>query len=880
MTTPEISFEEIAARYGEVRSLARWPSTNHVWSSLDKFLDSAVVESGIHSILLGELILDIYIEVRHGAPAYVHFHGNCPRAAGFKLPVFSGSNVLGSLKVTKIVPSDPVLLLEDSLELSWHAGSSSCNLQAAYRAIFGKVFAFTAATEVVFWGGSGGGFAALYYSYFFPGSTAMVWNPQTRILGYLVEPVNKYLRVAFGTTLDDVEPIPREIEHDVSRLYRNGYENRIIYIQNDEDWHVAEHLGTFLGALNVDCASLESGGYDGIVAPNAYLFVGNFSKDHQPPSNVEIHYALQECHSVHGDPLQFTFGRLINKRHGASCSPSWVVEALLSRRMDYFRPDWPHYSACPAVDTATPYGIVLSTGVVIDASPDGEVDWRMAFDRDVSTNIHELYSLVHVGRLLSAYCERKDSLLLEAGVAILRHFLAFIKSPQALELVMTNRGYSSADHSMSIRANVLVKLLQTIQQGESRLADGRLIDDAAGHLWDIADYLADPKHIYPSNHGIMSCLTLAQVANQFRELRYVSDHYLRHANTTLIGLIRASFDRDGWANENTVGYHSFILRLIRDYIEYSTRNGLEGEELGTLKEYLRRGEQALAYCVRQDGSIPPIGDSPLYRPGLPSINHSKLFAESGFLIVKDATLYLSLICGSRSDNHKQVDDSSLTLHYDGEDLIVDGGSYCYDSNDPCRKYLVSFRGHSGLFPESACDLSAKLYLLHRKSASIEEFWESVEGRFAKARYRLDLDNFECQRRIWIDYDGRLVISDRTSADNPATVVYQSFMLAPQMRLVENGGSYLVFEGDRYGIVISQFNASGCVVEYGLSDPVVAGWCSVNWREKEKTYQVRFSQKGLEANFLTKLQVFKRGSLTSTSWAGEWPSPEVMSLLKI
>jgi len=140
-----------------------------------------------------------------------------------------------------------------------------------------------------------------------------------------------------------------------------------------------------------------------------------------------------------------------------------------------------------------------------------------------STNIHELYALAHIGRLLSAYDETCDSALLNAGIAILRSFFSFIKRSEALKLIMSNRGYSSADHSTSIRANVLVKLIQTIGADETlRQANRELIEDAIGHLWDIGDYLADPKNVYPSNHGIMSCLTLAQVANQFGNLKYLS----------------------------------------------------------------------------------------------------------------------------------------------------------------------------------------------------------------------------------------------------------------------------------------------------------------------------------------------------------------------
>ncbi|MBX3671205.1 MAG: heparinase II/III family protein [Rhodocyclaceae bacterium] len=879
MTLQENIFQSSVERYDEARSLVRWPSVKYEWNSLQEFLVTEVIGSGIHTILLDDALLDIYIDIKKHAPAYVYLHGNCPRGSGFKLPVFSGSNVLGSLNVTKIVPSDPVLLMDESLELSWHAGSATCNIQTAYKAIFEKVFTWAAASEVVFWGGSGGGFAALYYSYFFAGSTALVWNPQTTILSYLPDAVGRYLTVAFGKTLDDGPQVFGDIEHDVARLYREGYRNRIIYIQNDEDWHVASHLVPLLEAVGVDSKRVLSASFEGLAAPNFYLFFGNFSKDHDPPSNREIHCALAECFSVHGNPSEFVFSRLINCRHCGSAAPKWLVDALVERRVEFFRVDWPHFRADPVLDIGAPYKVVLSTGLSVQASADGGVDWRMEFERDISSNIHDFYSLSHVGRLLCAYEELANPALLDAALDILRSFTAFIRDPDALKLIMTNRGYSSADHSMSIRANVLVKLFQVIGADEARRTVNRsLLESAASHLWDIGDFLADPANIYPSNHGIMACLTLAQVANAFGRLKYISEQYLRQASTSLMRLIKTSFDRDGWANENTVGYHSFILRLLRDYLEYCTRNSLGADEIKDIRGYLERGEQALSFCVRQDGSIPPIGDSPLYRPKITSINHSKLFAESGFLIVKDELLYLSLVCGSRSDNHKQVDDSSLTLHYGGEDLIIDGGSYCYDSTDPFRKYLVSFRGHSGLFSEAVADLSAKAYLHQRKYASIEEFADTADGRFAKARYGHGVDNIECERRVLVDHSGGVLIADRARADNPASLFYQSFMLAPHLKLVANTGSELVFEGERYGIVIAQFRAAECLVEHGQTEPKVAGWCSINWREKESTHQVRFLQQGGSAHYLTKVQVYERQKGLRGSEVSRHPSGRAVARL--
>lgn len=311
----------------------------------------------------------------------------------------------------------------------------------------------------------------------------------------------------------------------------------------------------------------------------------------------------------------------------------------------------------PAVTVESPNVIVLSTGLSIEAGIDGALDWTRGFDRDISSNVHDFYSLSYVGRLLSAYEDLGEITLLDSALGMVRSFIDFIKEPDRLQMFVTNRGFSSADHSTSIRASVLIKLLQILGGDDVlRRKERALIERVTSHLWDIGDFLAEPANIYPSNHGIMACLTLAQVANAFGELGYVCDQYLRQANSSLMRLIRASFDRDGWANENTVGYHSFILRLLRDYLEYCSKNGLAAEEVRDLEGYLARGEQALSFCVRQDGSIPPIGDSPLYRSGIDSINHSKFFPESGFLVIKDDSLYVSLVCGSRSDNHKQVDD--------------------------------------------------------------------------------------------------------------------------------------------------------------------------------------------------------------------------------
>ncbi|MPS77570.1 MAG: hypothetical protein E2591_05740 [Achromobacter sp.] len=869
-------FVDKAARYDALRSLDKWPSAKFRWPELSGFLNAEQISSGIHSIILdGGLVFDIYIDIKSEAPAYIYFHGNCPRAPNFKLPVFSGANVLESLNVTRIVPSDPVLLMAPDVELSWHAGTATCNLQEVYKSVFDKVLSFARAPEVVFWGGSGGGFAALYYSFFFPGSTAMVWNPQIDFLRYSQDAVENYLKLAHGTSLEDSQPVSAGIENDLAHLYKQGHGNRIIFIQNDADWHVEEHLAPFLDALGVNAQEVLQSGSSGLVAQNFYLFLGRFSEGHEPPKNVEIHCALQECFFAHGDPAKFNFASLVKgKHHLAGPNGGWVADALLKRRLAHFRPDWPHYAANPALDPEQPYSATLSTGVVIDFKGDGGGDWNMVFEKDISDNVHELYSLGYVGRLLSFYEEARDPEMLQAAFAILNSFFDHIAEESEYDLVMSNRGYSSADHSISIRANVCIKFLQVLIVEEGLVSTHRdLINRVVHHLWNIGDHFTDEKNIYPSNHGIMSCLTLAQIANQFGGLPYISNVFMKSANAFVARLIGSSFDRDGWCNENTVGYHSFICRLLRDYIEYCKNNKLALES-GVLENYLAKGEQALEYCVRQDGSIPPIGDSPMYRTKIRSINSSKYFSESGFLLIKDDALHLALICGSRSDNHKQVDDSSFSLHYGGEDLIIDGGSYSYDYADPLRKYLISFRGHSGIFADAASGLSPRAYLKHRRYAHIDRFIETVDARFAVARYGLDIDGIECERRILAKRNGDIFISDRARATNRESVFNQSFLLAPQLSLVSQGEDHVVFEGEKHGLAITQINACALSIESGLTEPRVAGWHSIDWRKIEKTSQLTFVQHGPEVHYLTRLQIYEKGSVDLNDLvSGKLPSIE-------
>lgn len=111
------------------------------------------------------------------------FHGNTPRNPDLK-PVFTGLNVTRELDASFVALSDPTLYLDPDLKLAWYAGSSGWDLQSLLKCVLRKIATVARSNDLIFFGGSGGGFASLYCAASFPGSLALVWNPQTDIGAY------------------------------------------------------------------------------------------------------------------------------------------------------------------------------------------------------------------------------------------------------------------------------------------------------------------------------------------------------------------------------------------------------------------------------------------------------------------------------------------------------------------------------------------------------------------------------------------------------------------------------------------------------------------------------------------------------------------------
>ena len=279
-----------------VRSTTRWGGVAQDHASLADFERCDSLRDGLHTILGGTVPIDLLLRLKPGRPVVFSFHGNTPRNPDLKLPVFTGLNVTRELDASFVALSDPSLYLDPDLKLGWFAGSSGWDFQAILTRVLQKVLSVARSRAGIFFGGSGGGFASLYYSAAFPGSLALVWNPQTDICAYNPPHVAEYGKMAFGLPdhATTKSALPTLVACNLAPVYDGGASNHIVYLQNNTDGHVVTHMRPFLASLGADLGAVEKGAdLNRIIVPGVRLYMANWGDGHVPPSPAALTRVLE-----------------------------------------------------------------------------------------------------------------------------------------------------------------------------------------------------------------------------------------------------------------------------------------------------------------------------------------------------------------------------------------------------------------------------------------------------------------------------------------------------------------------------------------------------------------------------------------------------------
>ncbi|MGX9900544.1 hypothetical protein ACW0JT_12815 [Arthrobacter sp. SA17] len=182
---------------------------------------------------------------------------------------------------------DATLSLSDSLILGWYTGNGTDDLIARVVNLIKAVAKQRQVRRIVLFGFSGGGFAALAAARLIPGSTALVFSPQTAIDAYYPSVVADFVESVFPqcATIDGVRI---EFEDRVSLLarYRDPQEQtNFLYIQNTGDHH---HLRRHYTPFH----ELTAG------RPGAHFRLVHESDSHTVPNRDHVIAALDECAAV------------------------------------------------------------------------------------------------------------------------------------------------------------------------------------------------------------------------------------------------------------------------------------------------------------------------------------------------------------------------------------------------------------------------------------------------------------------------------------------------------------------------------------------------------------------------------------------------------
>ena len=290
------------------RNLARWglPIFQHPWEELEALSDP---KSGIYSFSGFPLPVDLLLRAEPGAPLFVFLHGNAPRSTQYSLPVFAARTVTENLKLNVLSISDPALALSDDLTLTWFSGTAELPVRRIVIDLI-RHFARLVGTErIIICGGSGGGYATLLALLAFPQAVAMVWNPQTDILRYVPAVVAHFAKVCYGLEeLQLRQELPRKMICDLCPAYASLYAGqKIIYVQNADDWHVTEHARPFFQSLNPTSPPLEKGSLiSQKMVGEIFLYQNRWGNGHAQPPNAMVRAIVEFAREVSLGEIPFT----------------------------------------------------------------------------------------------------------------------------------------------------------------------------------------------------------------------------------------------------------------------------------------------------------------------------------------------------------------------------------------------------------------------------------------------------------------------------------------------------------------------------------------------------------------------------------------------
>ncbi|MGA1824626.1 MAG: alginate lyase family protein [bacterium] len=228
------------------------------------------------------------------------------------------------------------------------------------------------------------------------------------------------------------------------------------------------------------------------------------------------------------------------------------------------------------------------------------------------------------------------------------------------------------------------------------------------HAWWISKRLS----LYSSlgNHTIAESVGLIFAGVIFKRTRK-GKQWLETGFNLLSTETEHQILNDGGPIEQSFCYHRFILDLYWLTVGFLEKNNIF--DCSRIKQRLILGENFLNFFIRENSNMPSIGDSDESHAVAPEVfphrlgsdiikkkkYYYKIFPDSGYTVIRCRTNALFTFDHGPLGmpplyNHGHADALSVTLSIDGEQILVDPGTYKYNDELEFRKYFKGTRAHN------------------------------------------------------------------------------------------------------------------------------------------------------------------------------------------
>ncbi|WP_284975494.1 hypothetical protein [Arthrobacter sp. efr-133-TYG-104] len=290
-----------------------WPGSHFEWDTVAHFLEGPQWRDGVHTIGLGSgPDLDIFVSgnplEESNAVIPVFFNGAITGREDKSGPFFSGRKISAMGGFGFIAVSDPSVNLDPTLGLAWYAGNAHQSLQDSLTSLLREISA-RSGRELLLIGGSGGGFASLYFGHELgEAASVLVWNPQTRIIEYNPIFVKNYITKALAADADLEDSDWKRVAEHEARRFGVGLDaldckpRRLLYMQNGTDWHTPVHAVPFL--QHGDFQHRGKGLYN--TDENHVVWIASYGVGHAPLPEKALLAAIQLMRDPDLSALQTT----------------------------------------------------------------------------------------------------------------------------------------------------------------------------------------------------------------------------------------------------------------------------------------------------------------------------------------------------------------------------------------------------------------------------------------------------------------------------------------------------------------------------------------------------------------------------------------------